>query len=271
MSKGFVMRPDQPELMALNNGGSNLFEILIRELYTTCCRPGDICVDAGANQGHHTLGMVAVVGRDGIDGIVHSFEPIPVLAQRLRDMATAKSLQVSVYQLALADVPGRAKFNYIKNWTGLSGFYDREYNTTTDVEVLDVEVVTLDGTLCNLDKWRFYKLDLECAEFRALKGSRNLIMKCHPLIVFENGFDKTAAIAGYTKEEWFDFFDEIDYDTYDLYGYKITPDRWPDFCQPFNTIAIARNGIDGQFVSTIWRDKAERVIAAVKNGTLTYP
>ena len=196
------MRNDQRDLLELNNR-TKLFEILIRRLYGLRCRAGDVCVDAGANQGNHAIPMATAVGPTGI---IHAFEPIRHLANRLRTMANERNLQVRVYELALSDRVGRPEFQFVKNVPGWSGLYERKYDGVAHVEVIDVEVSTLDTILLgHINQCRFYKLDVECGEFSALKGSRGIVASFSPLIEFENGFGRTAKVVGYSKEEWFAF------------------------------------------------------------------
>jgi FkbM family methyltransferase len=186
-------------------------------------------------------------------------------------MASELYLPIHVYELALSDHVGTSQFHFVKNVPGWSGLYDRKYESVVDVEMIDVEVSTLDSVLSRtIGKCRFYKLDIEGGELNALKGSKEIIAEHSPLIVFENGFGNAAKVAGYSKKDWFAFFDSFNYRTLDLYGYKITPDRWPDHCQPFNTIAARQGSDDARFVETAWRDEVDLVISEVRNGTLRY-
>jgi FkbM family methyltransferase len=261
------MRNDQPALMELNKS-TNLYEILIRRLNSLRCRPGDVCVDAGANQGNHAIPMALAVAPTGV---IHAFEPIKHLANRLRKMASDRQLPIHVYEIALSDRVGVAQFQFVKNVPGWSGLYDREYTSAVEIERIEVEVSTLDTVLLQrLNKFRFYKLDIEAAEFKALKGSTKIIAKLSPLIAFENGFGRAAKIAGHSKEEWFAFFASVNYRTFDLYGYEITPDRWPDHGQPYNSIAAARGSDDEKFIETVWRSEVDTVISAVRSGALKY-
>jgi FkbM family methyltransferase len=207
----------------------------------------------------------------GPTGVIHAFEPIRHLANRLRTMANERNLQIRVYELALSDRVGRSEFQFVKNVPGWSGLYERKYDGVAHVDVIDVEVSTLDTILLGrINQCRFYKLDVECGEFNALKGSRGIVASFSPLIEFENGFGRTAKVVGYSKEDWFAFFDGIDYQTFDLYGYEITPDRWPDDCQPYNSIATPRGSDDERFVASAWRNEVDLVISAVRSGTLRY-
>jgi FkbM family methyltransferase len=261
------MRTDQVELLEINRHLA-LFELLIRRLYQMRCGPGDICVDAGANQGDHAVPMATAVGPTGL---VHAFEPLPRFAQRLRFLAKTRHLQIRVHKIALSDHVGTAQFRHVKNVPGWSGLYERTHTSSVDIEMIDVEVSTLDKLLWHeLTKLRFYKLDCECGELSAMRGSKQILTAMRPLIAFENGFTSSAKIAGYTKHEWFAFFASIDYRVFDLYGYEITPERWPDRGQPFNSIAAPRGSVDEKFVETAWRTAVDETISEVKNGTLRY-
>jgi FkbM family methyltransferase len=137
------MRNDQPELMELNHR-TNLFEILIRRLAYSRCRPGDVCVDAGANQGNHAVPMASAVAPTGM---IHAFEPIRFLVDRLRSIASERGLPMQVYGVALSDRVGTSQFQYVKNMPGVSGLYDRKLTSTVDAEMIDVDVSMLDIVL----------------------------------------------------------------------------------------------------------------------------
>jgi FkbM family methyltransferase len=263
------MRPDQLELLALIPQ-VNLYEILIRELCKARCQLGDVCIDAGANQGNHTKGMIAAVGHLGV---VHAFEPIPFLAEALRSFAAKQKLPIVVHQLALSDRKGSATFQLVRNVPGWSGLFKREYSGPADIKEIEVETATADDILLNhIESCRFYKLDLEAGEFNALRGSSKLMAQFNPLIVFENGFSRTAKDAGYTKEEWFRFFEDSRYSVFDLYGHRVTPQRWPDVGQPYNSIAVARDSDDEQFIATEWKDTlVDEIIVRARNGSLKWP
>jgi hypothetical protein len=73
--------------------------------------------------------------------------------------------------------------------------------------------------------------DAEGADFFVLQGGARLIKRNRPLIVFE-GWGVKAGLAklyGYTKEEFFGFFNEIDYVLYDTAGLRFNPALWEAF------------------------------------------
>lgn len=263
------MRSDQPELMQLNNSGSDLFEILIREFYRRHIKKGDIVADCGANAGHHTLPLARAVGASGM---VHAFEPVPSLADNIEELARKEDLAIRVHRAALSDRPGSATFNFAENMSGLSGLYTRPLNPDAIVSQIVVPVSTLDDELALIDQLSFVKIDVECAEYALIVGASRIMARLSPVLVFENGFETTAQIAGFSKEQWFDVFQSRGYVPYDLYGYEVTPDRWPDFCQPYNTFAVPRGSSSEEFLRGQWSSRVvDDVIAQVRSGNLTWP
>jgi FkbM family methyltransferase len=266
---GATCRSDQPELMKINRQ-THLFEILTARLYELVCKSGDICVDAGANFGDHTFGMARAVGPSGI---VHAIEPLPYLAERLVAIARQIGLPIEVHKLAVSDRRGIARFQHVKNIPGASGLWHRPHpEQPVETETIDVEMNRIDIFLeGKLSGWRFLKADIECGEYHALLGARELIKRYRPFIAFENGWGRSAEVVGYTKEEWFGLFKMLNYRPYDLYGFEITADRWPDSEQPYMSIAVAIGSSDEAFLQGTWRDEVDRVNSEVLRGLRSWP
>ena len=202
----------------------------------------------------------------GTNGKVHAFEPIPSLAERLRKLAGERLRQLAVHQVALSDHSGQSKFQFVRDVTGWSGLQRRDFSHPVHDEMIVVPVSTLDYELSDLSlPWTIYKLDIEGGELHAIQGSRALIAKHRPFIVFENGFDKTASLYGYTKEEWFQTFSDLEYTPYDLYGVMVTPNRWPDYCQPYYTIAVASGSSHEDFLRSDWAAILARTVSRARS------
>jgi FkbM family methyltransferase len=255
------MRRDMPALMELQ-AETDLFERLVERLYRDVLRPNDVCVDAGAHSGRHAFPMAEAVGTVGH---VHCFEPIPFLADRLSEMAMLNYPQLSVHQAALSIASGLSTFQFVRDIPGWSGLRERQFSQHVESESISVQATTLDSMFWRLlPSWRFYKLDIEGGEVHAIIGSSFLIRKHKPVIVFENGGEIAAGIYGYSKADWFSVFDTIGYRPYDLYGYLITPDRWPDPGQPWNAIAVEKASLDESFILSEWHQSVEEVISECK-------
>lgn len=205
---------------------ADVFEDIVCGLYTEVLRRGDTALDGGAHRGRHTFPMAECVGASGM---VHAFEVIPDLVDEMRKQVTRKRLRhIIVHDEALSDHVARAEFHWVKNRPGLSGLKPRDYgDLVPEIELIEVPTTTIDSISADqLRPWRFCKLDLEGAEFPALRGARKSLSLYHPVIVFENSREAACRTYGYTKEDWFSLFDDLDYAVYDLFGRRFTPSEW---------------------------------------------
>jgi tRNA A58 N-methylase Trm61 len=84
------------------------YELILQKAYRHFLRPGDTVVDVGANGGRHAYTFSWLV--EG-SGTVIAFEPIPELAQRLRDAMLVYPRR-EVREIALGREPGRSEFHY---------------------------------------------------------------------------------------------------------------------------------------------------------------
>jgi FkbM family methyltransferase len=228
---------------------SQLFERLVACCYKAVLRPGDTAVDCGAHKGWHTFPMAEIVGSSGK---VHAYEAIPSLVKELQEQIASRHLtQVKLHGQAVSSAPGEARFVWIKNGEGVSGLQDRDVSDLVakpDKEYLTVPVTTIDMLSSDaLDRWRFCKLDIEGAELDALKGARRHLSNYNPVLVFENGRGVSAGYFGYTRDEYFDFFKEIGYVQFDLFGRDFGPDQWEPTYIPWNTIAVRARSRDEEF------------------------
>ncbi len=151
--------------------------VLLRFLDLTV-RPGDSCVDVGANIGLFTVRMAELVGPGGF---VHAFEPVP----RIRDLC-ATSLQINylsawthVDARAVSDSAGSTTLHVSTRAQGNSSLiphtddYRRRFPLDTSATT-EVETVRLDDALAHRFH-RIVKVDVEGAERRVLDGMTSLI------------------------------------------------------------------------------------------------
>jgi FkbM family methyltransferase len=209
-------------------------EALIQSIYEGFLQAGNICVDGGAGRGRHTIPMAQCIGSSGS---VLAFEPNPatlnILKKRLGDELLDN---VILEPLALSNRKETAQFYNVVEFAAYSGLEIRDYPEDSKVEKIPVDAVTLDGHITHAVD--FIKLDLEGGEFHALQGGQQLLSSCRPLVVFENGRDNTAKLYGYSKDTFFDFFNSLNYEVYDLLGRRLNPERWTDRNLYWNYVAF---------------------------------
>lgn len=134
----------------------------------------DTVIDVGANEGQYGAFLRE---RVGFKGKIESFEPIPVVAQRLRRKASAGG-HWSVHQLAVGAQSGRKLMNVTSNTT-MSSFHtltDDYQRVIAVAEKLEVEMTTIDEFFSGRDLSRTYlKLDTQGFDLEVLKGGARSI------------------------------------------------------------------------------------------------
>jgi FkbM family methyltransferase len=156
----------------------------INVMFRVLCRHSN-CVDMGAHTGDILSHMIYISPR----GKHYAFEPLPHLAQRLRERFPG----VILHQAAVSDESGESEFLFVENDPGYSGLRRRRYDRPDPkITPIRVRVVTLDQVIPLNEKIDFIKIDIEGAEFHALKGAIETIRRNNPVIVFEGGSYSTG-------------------------------------------------------------------------------
>jgi FkbM family methyltransferase len=224
-------------------GIGHFYEEIIEASYSELCCGGDLVVDGGVHHGRHSLPMAKVVGRNGL---ILGLEANPAVANafslRLKEQAIGN---INVVAQALSDRVGETSFVVVQADDGWSGIRERKGLTTAmrrSVVLQRVPCTTLDHCVAQLASGRpvrFIKLDLEGGEFHALKGALWVLKRQKPFIVFENGRESSASVYGYTKDEWFQLFDAVGYEVFDLFGRPFTRHHWDAAGIPWYFIGVA--------------------------------
>jgi FkbM family methyltransferase len=145
-------------------------------------KPGATVIDAGANVGLFTVPIARAVGPNGS---VVAFEPAPGTVARLRCSIAINDLHnVCLLESAVGDVEEDVDFVLAADsaYSGLS--VDPRSPPRDRATVL---MVTIDGAWAALGKpsVTLMKLDVESAELRALRGAKELLGKCRPVLLLE--------------------------------------------------------------------------------------
>ena len=142
-------------------------------------------VDVGTHRGE----LLRHAVRLAPSGRHHAFEPIPARARSLRE----RFRHVRVHEAAVAEAPGRAEFHHVANDSAYSGLRPRLYDRPDPVvEVIAVDVTTLDEAIGEVEDVRLLKVDVEGGEYGVLAGGRRLLARCRPVVVFEAGWRSTG-------------------------------------------------------------------------------
>ncbi|QDY99439.2 FkbM family methyltransferase [Nitratireductor mangrovi] len=149
-------------------------------------KPGDVIVDAGANIGTHSVAFARMAGPKGR---VYAIEAQPGMAQIVGANALLNGLSNIVpLNVGLADAPGSfaiGPINYGAN-ANFGGISIPDLDGHEDAAGrIRVSLMPLDE-LVDLPRLSFFKLDIEHMEAQALRGARQTIARCLPVIYLEN-------------------------------------------------------------------------------------
>lgn len=173
-----------------------------------------VFLDIGANQGEFTVAGALLAPR----GRVISIEPVSKNRRRLQVNIELNLFEhVVVVPLALSDEEGEleiydrmTEFDDGTMHEGLATLY--AYGSRTE-PVETVQVRRLDKVAAEwaLDRLDVVKIDVEGAEWPALRGGEQLLRKHRPVLIIEVGED-TCRAAGYAPEDFCRWLDTLGYD-----------------------------------------------------------
>jgi len=218
-------------------------EVLVALIYHFLVDSGDAVIDGGVAGAAHTVPLAKLVAPSGM---VYGFEASPRPASWLVQFLVKRGVaaNVDLRAVALGDREGVTDFIIDIKHPGRShvraaGDPPVDAAALVDKQVVAVRMATLDKELVGCRPITFIKLDLEGMDFLALRGGRELLKRDRPIIVFEDARASAARRHGYTQTDYFDFFDDIGYDVYDLHNTRVTPTNWrsaeltyESFCGP---------------------------------------
>lgn len=198
------------------SGGWPDFEGMIQAIYAAFLRPGDCAVDVGVNEGQHFVALARAVGASGH---VIGVEASPALSQSVeRSMhlfCPELWARVRLHTTAVTDQEGEAILHFDTRHSGLSSLAAREVSPAAAVEEVRVRTTRLD-TLVDRPV-AFMKLDIEGAEYHALRGAVRTLQR-RPLLAFE--FDPTSpSYFGYAPGDLVDLLKAHGYGITDLFGH----------------------------------------------------
>ena len=173
-------------------------------LLESLLKPDATFIDIGANQGEVTVAAALAA----LQGRVIAFEPVAEYRQRLRNNIELNAFaHVEILPYALGDIEGMfpiydqpAPFSDGTRHEGLSTLFASSSRGT--VREL-VSVKRLDDVLAGMgvDRVDVIKLDIEGAEWAALRGASCTLTRYRPVLIVEIGRE-TCQAAGYQPSEF---------------------------------------------------------------------
>jgi len=149
-------------------------------------RPGEICIDAGAEKGYITLHLARAVGTAGR---VLAFEPDPRAAKELLENCVRNRVSsiVTIFQYALAEKEGICEL-FLTSQLGNSSRFPNEFARQQVTQKIKVLTKTLDQVLEESgisDNVSFIKIDTEGSEPLVLRGMSRTFGRFRPAIWLE--------------------------------------------------------------------------------------
>ena len=158
------------------------YEPHFAELFSLLVRPGDRCVDVGANVGVHTVRMARLAGHDGA---VIAIEPDPDVMLRARHNVMLNDLvNVQLVQAAASCRPGETSlYRPGRSDTNRARASLMHHSYLTGATVT-VPVVTVDD-VCGESRVALIKIDVEGHEEAVVRGAARVIDRDAPAVIFE--------------------------------------------------------------------------------------
>jgi len=151
-------------------------------------KPGDVVLDIGANIGYYTLQFCRKVGPAGE---VYAFEPDPENCNLIRkNLAVNGYANAKVVEAAVCDVMGTVKLYHNPEQNADHRIFDAGDKRHS----FDVPAIQMDSYLSKLSRpINFIKMDIQGAEYRAILGMRELLLK-NPQAVLVTEFEPHSLI-----------------------------------------------------------------------------
>jgi FkbM family methyltransferase len=152
-------------------------------IFLSKIKADSIVLDLGANVGTFSLKAAKITQPNGK---VIAVEPIPFIFDNLKTNVRLNGFQnIVLINAAAADKDGEAKLNLGINYHTSSSIVRAESGNSILVKTVSIDNVL---KLENIPKLDLIKMDIEGAEYLAIRGMKEALIKYRPLILFENNF-----------------------------------------------------------------------------------
>lgn len=162
---------------------------------------GDIVIDGGANQGIFSLSFKSKIKEEGK---IISIEPFKYAVVKLRkNFLLNKFKNYKIYKNILSNNNKSKKIYFSNNISEASIIFKRGNNYKLIKSISIDRIVKLE----KLEKLKLIKLDIEGAEYQALKGSYKTLKKFKPILYIEVSNDENYnKIKKFLKQFKYDCF-----------------------------------------------------------------
>lgn len=222
------------------NMGSNMFSMLVRgvyeptetKLFKQFIKKGMNIVDLGAHAGYYSIIAAKLVGQEGK---VYAFEPNDHCYNLLcRTIKANNFTNIIPVKKAVSDKNGKIDF-----------FVDSIYNihTIPNTEKQVVDTTTLDDFLHENDsttKIDIIKMDIEGAEYLALKGMKKTIENSDNMILF---MEFTPSVMKVDPRKELELLEGYKFEVYNINEPKGRVERWTgdfDLSKQYNFLCVKK-------------------------------
>lgn len=171
----------------------------------------DVFIDAGANIGAYSLIASKIVGDQGK---VISFEPVNSTFDHIQENISLNNLKnIDLHKTALGEKKEKITiYSGDNSNTGNSSIIKNEASHSASEEI---QCINFDEEFSDLKRINFLKMDIEGAEFYALKGMIKSLEKFKPTILIEIS-DEIIEKADYSKDDLIELLTNIGYQLFGL-------------------------------------------------------
>lgn len=149
----------------------------VRAMLRKTLKRDSACVDVGAHGGFFLQQFFEFAP----NGRHFAFEPIPAMSVDLR----RRFPHAEVFDFALSDHTGEAKFQFVPELPGWSGLRPQPYPFRVHPQEIPVKLRRLDDVIPPDVRVVFIKIDVEGAELEVLRGSTEILRHWKPIVYFE--------------------------------------------------------------------------------------
>lgn len=154
-----------------------------------------------------------IILKHASDGRHLAFEPIPMLAAKLKNKYRGK--QVAVHAIALSNFRGVSPFNLVTTNPAYSGLLKRSYDRPEEDRTIQIQVAQLDDYVIKSHQVDLIKIDVEGGELDVMKGAIRTLERDHPVLIFEHGKGSAEAYQS-GPGQLYDFLNQLQYRIYSL-------------------------------------------------------
>lgn len=190
----------------------NLLQVMYQQVYNS--NQNHVMIDVGAN-----VGAITKILLQHIDSTTGRIIAIDAHPRWLDQFAFADHPQVEKHNIGCYSSACEKKFVAEDQLTG-TGYIglpaDKTYLNVSKLKSQLIRCETLDSLVAADDKISFIKIDAESSDFEILLGSKNVLTKDRPFVVFEFTGQILERAHGHSRTDFFNFFETHGYKLYSV-------------------------------------------------------